>query len=236
MYDNDGFKLDYDITITSYCNAACPSCKRYKNHDQKHYDPLDLLHPGLNQIHMDFNEFKSIIERDIDLFKSRNVTYEGELGDAMVHPKIKKFIEFGTTVFNKLRIVTNGGVRTPKFYKDLGNNYKNLEIMFSIDGLDDITNQKYRRHVDTKKAYDNMIAFKTSKYGSFLNLSWQFVIFEHNWFEIPEILNFAKIYKIPIVLKINSRPKFRVKDEIIPYVIDSYEKNKFFDSKLILAN
>ena len=67
-------------------------------------------------------------------------------------------------------------------------------------------------------------------------MSWQFVIFEHNWFEIPEILNFAKIYKIPIVLKINSRPKFRVKDEIIPYIIDSYEKNKFFDSKLILAN
>ena len=50
------------------------------------------------------------------------------------------------------------------------------------------------------------------------------------------ILNFAKIYKIPIVLKINSRPKFRVKDEIIPYIIDSYEKNKFFDSELVLAN
>ena len=48
------------------------------------------------------------------------MTYEGELGDAMVHPEIKKFIEFGTSIFKRLKIVTNGGVRTPKFYKDLG--------------------------------------------------------------------------------------------------------------------
>ena len=62
----------------------------------------------------------------------------------MVHPEIKKFIEFGTSIFKRLEIVTNGGVRTPKFFKDLGDNHKNLEIKFSIDGLDDVTNQKYR--------------------------------------------------------------------------------------------
>ena len=193
-------KLDYDITITSFCNAACPSCKRYKDHNEKHYNPMEPLHPGLNQVHMNFDEFKSIIERDIKLFKDKVVTYEGELGDAMVHPEIKKFIEFGTSIFKRLEIVTNGGVRTPKFFKDLGDNYKNLEIKFSIDGLDDVTNQKYRRNVITKKAYDNMIAFKKSKHH---NVSWQYVIFEHNWFEIPEILDVAKMHKIPIQLKIN---------------------------------
>ena len=62
------------------------------------------------------------------------------------------------------------------------------------------------------------------------------IIFEHNWFEIPEILDIAKTYQINIVLKINSRPKFRVKNEMIPYIIDLYEKNKFFDSELVLAN
>jgi len=227
------YKLDYDITITSFCNAACPSCKRYKDHNEEHYNPMGPLHPGLNQVHMNFNEFKSIIERDIELFKYKQVTYEGELGDAMVHPEIKKFIEFGTSIFKRLEIVTNGGVRTPKFFKDLGDNHKNLEIKFSIDGLDDVTNQKYRRNVITKKAYDNMIAFKNSKHQ---NVSWQYVIFEHNWFEIPEILNIAKTNNIPIVLKINSRPKFRVKNKIIPYIVDLYEKNKFSESKLVLAN
>tara|TARA_A100001037_G_scaffold98025_1_gene89478 strand:- start:4315 stop:5001 length:687 start_codon:yes stop_codon:yes gene_type:complete len=227
------YKLDYDITITSYCNAACPSCKRYAKHGKTYFDPDEPLHPGLNQVHMNFNEFKSIIERDIELFKYKEVTYEGELGDAMVHPEIKKFIEFGTSIFKRLKIVTNGGVRTPKFYKDLGDNHKNLEIMFSIDGLDDVTNQKYRRNVITKKAFDNMIAFKKSKHQ---NVRWQYVIFEHNWFEIPEVLNIAKTNNIPILLKINSRPKFRVKNKIIPYIVDLYEKNKFSDSELVLAN
>ena len=223
----------FDFTITSHCNAACPSCKRYKSHGYSYFDPLEPLHPGLNEEHMNFLEFKSIIMRDIDSFQSSFVTYEGELGDAMVHPEIKKFIEFGTSIFKRLKIVTNGGVRTPKFYKDLGDNHKNLEIMFSIDGLDDVTNQKYRRNVITKKAYDNMIAFKKSKHQ---NVRWQYVIFEHNWFEIPEILNIAKTNNIPIVLKINSRPKFRVKNKIIPYIVDLYEKNKFSDSELVLAN
>jgi len=227
------YKLDYDITITSYCNAACPSCKRYKDHNEKHYNPMEPLHPGLNQVHMNFLEFKSIITRDIDSFKLSFVTYEGELGDAMVHPEIKKFIDFGVSVFKTLKIVTNGGVRNPNFYKSLGDIYQNLEIMFSIDGLDDITNQKYRRNVVTKKAYDNMIAYKNSKYK---NVSWQYVIFEHNWFEIPEILDIAKTNQIDIVLKINSRPKFRVKNNIIPYIVDLYEKNKFSDSELVLAN
>ena len=105
--------------------------------------------------------------------------------------------------------------------------------MFSIDGLSDETNQKYRRNVITKKAFDNMIAFKKSKHQ---NVRWQYVIFEHNWFEIPEVLNIAKTNNIPILLKINSRPKFRVKNKIIPYIVDLYEKNKFSDSELVLAN
>ncbi len=223
----------FDFTITSHCNAACPSCKRYKSHGYSYFDPLEPLHPGLNEEHMNFLEFKSIIMRDIDSFQSSFVTYEGELGDAMVHPEIKKFIDFGSSVFKTLKIVTNGGVRTPNFYKSLGDTYRNLEIMFSIDGLEDETNQKYRRKVITKKAYDNMIAYKNSKYE---NVSWQYVIFEHNWFEIPEILQIAKNHMIPIELKINARPKFRVKNKLIPYIVDLFEKNKFKQSNLVLAN
>ena len=182
---------------------------------------------------MKFEDFKSIIERDLELFKSKLVTFEGELGDAMVHPEIKKFTDFGTFIFKRLKIITNGGVRSPKFYRDMGNNYKNLEIMFSIDGLDDETNQKYRRKVNTKKAYENMIAYKQSRFN---RVSWQYIIFEHNWFEIPEILDIAKTHTIPIQIKINSRPKFRVSEKIIPKIVSLYERNKFDLSAFVLAN
>ena len=227
-------KKDFDFAISSYCNAACPSCKRYENY----FNPIDLpepLHPGLKQIHMDFDVFKFIIERDIDLFKNRTVTYEGELGDPMIHPHVKSFIDFGTETFKLLKVVTNGGIRTSKFFNDLGNTYKNLKIMFSIDGLHDDLNGLYRRRVKTQKAIDNMIAFSKSKYGR-INISWQYLIFEHNWFEVPEVLDFAKLYNIPIEIKINTRPKFRIKERLIPSVINQYEKNKFEFSNLVLGN
>ena len=133
--------LDFDFTISSYCNAACPSCKRYEDHNFIEYNPDQPLHPGLKQLHMDFDTYKSIIERDIELFKDKSVTFEGELGDALVHPNILKFIDYSSSVFKRLRIVTNGGLRTSKFFNDLGNTYNNLEIMFSIDGLDNEINQ-----------------------------------------------------------------------------------------------
>ena len=224
---------NYDFTISSHCNAACPSCKRYESRNNPIDIPNEPLHPGLIQTHMDFDVFKFIIERDIDLFTNKNVTYEGELGDPMVHPHVKSFIDFGTKIFKSIRVVTNGGMRTPKFFNDLGNMYRNLEIMFSIDGLHDDLNGLYRRRVKTQKAIDNMITFSKSKYGY---ENWQYLIFEHNWFEIPELLDFAKLYNIPVILKINTRPKFRIKERLIPNVVDLYERNKFGLSTLVLAN
>ena len=137
---------NYDFTISSYCNAACPSCKRYESNNKPIDIPNEPLHPGLNQIHMDFDMFKFIIERDIDLFTNKYITYEGELGDPMVHPHIKSFIDLGAGIFKSLRVVTNGGIR------------------------------------------------------------------------------------------INTRPKFRIKERLIPSVINQYEKNKFELSNLVLGN
>ena len=80
-----------------------------------------------------------------------------------------------------------------------------------------------------------MIAFSDSRFGSRM-VSWQYIIFEHNWFEIPELLDFAKLYDIPVTLKINTRPKFRIKERLIPNVVDLYERNKFKLSSFNLAN
>ena len=85
--------LDFDFTISSYCNAACPSCKRYEDFLIPEFNPNQPLHPELKQLHMDFDIYKSIIERDIELFKDKYATFEGELGDAITNPNILKFID-----------------------------------------------------------------------------------------------------------------------------------------------
>ena len=227
--------IDYDFSITSHCNAACPSCKRYDNHESEIYDPNEPLHAGLNQIHMRFSDFQFVLQRDMNSFKDKTVTFEGELGDPMVNPEVKRFIDYGCKIFKKLIVVTNGGNRKSSFYRELGNTHKNLEMFFSIDGLYDDTNQRYRKKVDTKRAIENMISFRTSKHGK-NNVIWQFLVFQHNFFEIPEILQFSEKHDIQINIKINTRPKFRIKNKLIPHVIEMYEKNAFEMSHLYLAN
>ncbi len=53
---DDDLKIDF--SITSYCNAACPSCKRYPNFNNLTIDSSTELNPKLRQIHVDFNDFK----------------------------------------------------------------------------------------------------------------------------------------------------------------------------------
>ena len=76
----------FDISITSHCNAACPSCKRYPDYGSYIVSPDQKLHHNLNQTHMDFDVFKNVIEKNINNFKRKRVSYEGELGDPLTHP------------------------------------------------------------------------------------------------------------------------------------------------------
>ena len=225
----------FDFSISSYCNAACPACKRYENFGSEIYDPHDNLHPGLNQVHMDFEKFKFIINRDINQFKNADVTFEGELGDPLVNPKVKDFIYFGSEIFNSIRVVTNGGVRSKQFFKKIGDTLENVQFFFSVDGLDDYTNQRYRRKVKTQKAIENMIAHRNTKYGDH-NTWWKYIIFAHNLFEIPELFDFAKKHYVYIIFVLNTRAKFVLPNRLISKISDNYEKYKFKKSRLSLGN
>lgn len=182
---------------------------------------------------MKFDDFKNIIERNLDNFKDKNVMYEGEFGDPMVNPEITKFIDYGCNLFRDLNVVTNGGVRTPNFYKSL-KVYSNLTLVFSIDGLGDDTNQIYRKRVDTKKALTNMITYAKAKRGK--NTYWQFLVFEHNFFEIPEVLDLAKQYRIRVFIKINRRPKFMISDKRLEIAKRLYDNNCHKFSEFSWAN
>ena len=73
-------------------------------------------------------------------------------------------------------------LRSKNFFKEIGNTLKNVQIFFSIDGLDDYTNQRYRRRVNTRKAIENMLTHRNTLYGKD-NTWWKYIIFEHNWFK-----------------------------------------------------
>jgi len=225
--------FSYDFSLSSYCNAACPSCKRYEDFCETNYVDPKHLHPSLVQKHMKYDVFEKSVLDNYDYFVNREVMFEGELGDPMMNPELLKFIDFGSKVFKNLHIVTNGGTRNHLFYNKIGNQYKNIEIKFSIDGLESDTNEIYRRQVDTQKALSNMICFSKTKYGS-RNTYWQYIIFEHNYFEIPEVLLLAKEHNITVLLKINKRPRFLIQNNKIEIVKKYYKKYKFDKSFLEL--
>jgi MoaA/NifB/PqqE/SkfB family radical SAM enzyme len=235
MISKGATSADYDISISTYCNAACPSCKRYDNfHTTEYVNPKNVT-KNLKQRNMKFDLFKKMIDNNWHNFVDKFVMFEGELGDPMMNTEILKFIEYGSKVFKELLVVTNGGIKRPDFYTKIGNEFKNVRYCFSIDGMDNEVNNIYRRNVNTVRAIDNMISYSETKYGKFRTI-WQYLIFDHNYFEVPDVLMFAKKHELKLILKINVRERFKINQERLNYVLKIYEKYKYSNSILIEAN
>ena len=189
-----------DFNITNYCNARCPTCKRF---DPDKY--LELAE-GIKLIHMNFEDFKNVIERNKETYKDYDCYFCGEFGDPLMHPKIKEFAELANNTFKHLTIYSNGGVKKDEFFKYVIETENSITIRFGIDGLTHEINNKYRINVNTQLAFDNM--FLMAKYGRAV---WDYTIFEHNKHEIEDVIELANHHDILLMLRCNLRPsKFGV--------------------------
>ena len=201
-------KHSFDFAITTYCQAKCRSCARTNEETGEKEDWLQLQH-------MDVQTFKKRIENtsvQID-----EITFCGELGDPMMHPQIEDFVDIAMNYCNEVIINTNGGLRSPEWYDKLAlKHLENLYIHFAIDGTDHDTNWMYREGVDWQRAMDNMRAwFKQQGHGS-----WQFIIFEWNWFQIPEAIKMAEEMDARLWLKLNNRQHGLISDNNLRKVYD----------------
>lgn len=227
-----------DIAITNYCNASCPSCRRYENFFSDKVETVEntKIHPNLRLVHMDVLEYQKFMEKNKYFFSNlKFMTFEGEFGDPMVHPKIEKFIDIACNTVKSLNISTNGGVRRPSFYEKIGKKYQNLNFTFAIDGMYHDTNSIYRRKVRTSRAIENMIAFRYSGNRK-SQVNWSFLIFEHNYIDVPHVIDFAMTHNIFLTLKINNRPRFRISDDKIPLIIKQYKSFDYKNSTLVLGH
>lgn len=189
-------KHEIDFALTTYCQARCRSCARTNETTGKKEDWLELKH-------MDLNVYKRIVETS-DIFADKDnieVTYCGEFGDPMMHPLVNDFIEYTAPRVNILIINTNGGLRKPEWYAEMAQKYSNLRINWGVDGADHDTNWLYREGVDWQRAMDNMRAW----FSNTDNGSWQFLIFDWNWHQIPEAKRLAEEMGCEIEFKFNQR-------------------------------
>jgi len=206
----------FNFEITSYCNAGCPSCFR-----TRHPEELKLI---LNK-HLKVEDFEFLILHNIKFFK--NNQYEnllakfcGEVGDPLLHPNIEQLISIAETVFDNVEIYTNGGIRGPKWIKKILTRYKKTSFVFGIDGLTDEINQIYRVNVRTDIALKNMV--ESAKYKT---PRWDYTIFSHNYYELPDVIKFARKNSLRLLCRINGREFNKLDDENIFICEELLKKN-----------
>ena len=166
---------EYQIEITSLCNAACPQCPRNNlGEDVNPYMPLT-------------NISREVLDKafPIELVQRiRQVFFCGSYGDPIAHADfldiLKDFRKKSPTVW--LYIHTNGGIRNTKWWAELAqvlNGYGKID--FGIDGLAD-TNHIYRKNVKFDRLIENVKAF----IGAGGKAQWNYIVFEHNEHQVEQ--------------------------------------------------
>ena len=167
------------IEHSTICNAACPQCLRenkpgdYSWFEQK-YIPTEFYETKIPQHVYDQLEM---------------INFCGVMGDPCAAPNLIDVIKIikKRAPHIKLSIATNGGMKTAKWWSELGSVLTEHDfVIFGIDGLED-TNWIYRVNVRWNAVIKNLKAFIDAG-GS---AQWQFISFGHNEHQIQEAEKFA---------------------------------------------
>ena len=174
MFDYKKIK-EYQLEITTHCNAACPQCPR--NIQGGGINPhMPLLHLSRESIDVTF---------DVDLCNHvERIFFCGSYGDPIMHPDLldilQDFRNKNPTLW--LYIHTNGGVHDEAYWREIAtimNGYGQID--FGFDGLED-TLHLYRRNVKYAVAMRNARAF--IKAGG--RAQWNYIVFKHNEHQVEQ--------------------------------------------------
>jgi MoaA/NifB/PqqE/SkfB family radical SAM enzyme len=172
---------EYQVELTSYCNAACPQCPR--NNNGAGINPyMPLCHLGRETIDRTF---------DTELCgRIKQMFFCGSYGDPIMHPEfldiLRDFRRKNPTLW--LYFHTNGGAHTPEYWAEIARIMAGYgQIDFGIDGLED-TLHLYRKNVKYTKVIENAQAFISA--GG--RAQWNFIVFKHNEHQVDQVKQLGK--------------------------------------------
>ena len=175
-------KIDeYQIELTTYCNAACPQCPRNINGGR--------INPHLKLEHLSRSVINQAFTTEL-CNRLRQIFFCGSYGDPIMHPDFLDILWDFRQKSPKLWLYmhTNGGAHDVEFWRETAyimNGYGQID--FNIDGLVD-TNSIYRRNTDFNKIIENATAFINA--GG--RAVWNFIVFEHNQHQLEEARALSK--------------------------------------------
>ena len=174
---------EYQIEITTYCNAACPQCPRnIQGSGVNPYMPL---------VHLDRNAIDAAFSVE-HCSKLRQIFFCGSYGDPVMHPDflgiLQDFRRKNPTLW--LYIHTNGGVHDEQYWAEIAAIMHGYgQIDFGFDGLED-TLHLYRRNVKYAVAMRNARAYINA--GG--RAQWNFIVFKHNEHQVEEAKQLSAEY------------------------------------------
>ena len=174
---------EYQLEITTYCNAACPQC------------PRNIQGSGLNPymplIHLSRHVINTTFTKD-HCNNLRQVFFCGSYGDPIMHPNfldiLRDFRYKNPTLW--LYIHTNGGIHDEHYWSEIAtimNGYGQID--FGFDGLED-TLHLYRRNVKYDVAMRNAKAYINA--GG--RAQWNFIVFRHNEHQVEQARQLSQDY------------------------------------------
>jgi len=172
---------EYQIELTTYCNAACPQCPRNNNGSG--------LNPYLTLEHLP----RTVIDSTFDVAlcsRLRQVFFCGSYGDPIMHPEfldiLRDFRRKCPTLW--LYVHTNGGANNTQYWQDMAEIIGGYgQVDFNIDGLES-TNWLYRRNTDFKKIMANAKSYIDA--GG--RAVWNFIVFEHNQDQVEQAQDLSR--------------------------------------------
>lgn len=180
---------EYQLEVTSYCNAACPQCPR----NESGYG----INKKMPLCYLD----RAVIDQTFTLAvcnQLKQVFFCGSYGDPIMHPEflgiLRDFRRKNPTLW--LYIHTNGGVHDTDYWSEVADIMSGYgQVDFGIDGLED-TLHLYRKNVKYTKVIENAKAF----IGAGGRAQWNFIVFKHNQHQVDAVKKLGKELKFYNVL------------------------------------
>jgi len=174
---------EYQLEITTYCNAACPQCPRNIQGSR--------LNPYMPLVHLDRDVIDAAFSAE-HCANLRQIFFCGSYGDPIMHPEfldiLRDFRRKNSTLW--LYIHTNGGVHNEAYWSEIANIMNGYgQIDFGFDGLED-TLHIYRRNVKYDVAMRNARAFINA--GG--RAQWNYIVFKHNEHQLESARELSREY------------------------------------------
>ena len=223
MYDLSR-PFSFHIELTDKCNARCVQCSR------NFVDDLGNLNerPNLCLTEITIDQYKDIF-KDY-LHKTKTINFCGNMGDPLFAKDILAITEYSFSHVLRpdkglLKIYTNGGFRSKKWWSEYGNILKDKthEVNFAIDGLED-THHFYRTNTRFHRVIENATAFIEA--GG--TAEWSFIRFGHNQHQEEDCRKLAKELGFKKFTAVNTqrfygREKISYKWRDVDYSITRYK-------------